>query len=60
MYPDTVLSPQAMTCFWQHYLPRTVLPQTRYFLSGVISSLFILAVPTSRRTDLGLCKLLFP
>ncbi len=44
----------AMTCFWQQYLPRNVLPRARYFLSGVLASIFILAVPTARRAELGL------
>lgn len=42
-----------LTCFFQHYLPRTFLPRARYFLNGFISSVFILAVPASRRAQLG-------
>ncbi|KAJ1030534.1 hypothetical protein NDA16_001443 [Ustilago loliicola] len=42
-----------LTCFFQHYLPRTVLPTQRYFLNGFLSSVFILAVPKARRAQLG-------
>ncbi|PWZ02976.1 hypothetical protein BCV70DRAFT_197218 [Testicularia cyperi] len=45
-----------LTCFWQHYLPRTLLPRARYFLSGFLSSVFILAVPNARRAQLGSCE----
>ncbi|EPQ32155.1 uncharacterized protein PFL1_00352 [Pseudozyma flocculosa PF-1] len=43
----------ALTCFFQKYLPRTFLPRSRYFLNGVLSSVFILAVPRARRAQLG-------
>lgn len=42
-----------LTCFFQHYLPRKLLPQARYFLNGFLSSVFILAVPKTRRAQLG-------
>ncbi|CCF53788.1 uncharacterized protein UHO2_00878 [Ustilago hordei] len=42
-----------LTCFFQRYLPRTVLPTKRYFLNGFLSSVFILAVPKARRAQLG-------
>ena len=42
-----------LTCFFQQYLPRTVLPRSRYFLNGFLSSIFILAVPQARRAQLG-------
>lgn len=42
-----------LTCFFQHYLPRTFLPTKRYFLNGFLSSVFILAVPKARRAQLG-------
>ncbi|KAI3484696.1 hypothetical protein L1887_52122 [Cichorium endivia] len=42
-----------LTCFFQHYLPRTLLPTKRYFLNGFLSSVFILAVPHPRRAQLG-------
>ncbi|GAC96640.1 hypothetical protein PHSY_004223 [Pseudozyma hubeiensis SY62] len=42
-----------LTCFFQHYLPRTMLPRARYFLNGFLSSIFILAVPQARRAQLG-------
>lgn len=44
----------ALTCFFQHYLPRTLFPRFRYFLNGFFSSIFIFAVPPSRRSQLGL------
>ena len=44
-----------LTCFSQHYLPRTLLPRLRYFFIGVISCVFILAVPQQRRAALGSC-----
>ncbi|KAN0066386.1 hypothetical protein ACQY0O_000480 [Thecaphora frezii] len=46
----------ALTCFFQKYLPHNVLPRSRYFLNGIISSIFILAVPRERRAQLGACK----
>ncbi|SPO20631.1 uncharacterized protein UTRI_00107 [Ustilago trichophora] len=42
-----------LTCFFQHYLPKTLLPTSRYFLNGFFSSVFILAVPKNRRAQLG-------
>lgn len=42
-----------LTCFFQHYLPRKLLPKARYFLNGFLSSVFILAVPAARRAQLG-------
>lgn len=42
-----------LTCFFQQYLPRTLLPTARYFFNGFLSSIFILAVPSARRAQLG-------
>lgn len=42
-----------LTCFFQHYLPRSLLPTARYFFNGFLSSFFILAVPRARRAQLG-------
>ncbi|SJX60099.1 uncharacterized protein SRS1_11412 [Sporisorium reilianum f. sp. reilianum] len=42
-----------LTCFFQQYLPRTMLPRARYFFNGFLSSVFILAVPQARRAQLG-------
>ncbi|CAO1630559.1 unnamed protein product [Sympodiomycopsis kandeliae] len=44
----------SMTCFLQQYLPRTFLPRARFFLNGLVSGIFILAVPKARRRELGL------
>lgn len=44
-----------LSCCWAgKNLPRTFLPRARYFFTGALSSLFIFAVPASRRTELGL------
>ncbi|SNX81380.1 uncharacterized protein MEPE_00085 [Melanopsichium pennsylvanicum] len=42
-----------LTCFFQHYLPKTWIPTKRYFLNGFLSSIFILAVPNTRRSQLS-------
>lgn len=34
--------------------PRNLLPRSRYFLNGFLSSIFIYAVPASRRQQLGM------
>ncbi|PWN45534.1 hypothetical protein IE81DRAFT_320296 [Ceraceosorus guamensis] len=44
----------ALICFFQHWLPRNLLPQARYFLNGFLSSIFIFAVPPARRQQLGM------
>lgn len=36
------------------FQPRSFLPRLRYFLNGFLSSVFIFAVPASRRSQLGL------
>ncbi|KAL9936762.1 hypothetical protein V8E36_003997 [Tilletia maclaganii] len=43
----------SLVCFFQHYLPRSFMPRYRYFLNGLLSAIWILAVPTARRSDLG-------
>ncbi|KAK0551458.1 hypothetical protein OC846_002013 [Tilletia horrida] len=43
----------SLVCFFQHYLPRSFIPKYRYFLNGLIASIWILAVPTARRSELG-------
>ncbi|KAE8225469.1 hypothetical protein CF319_g1795 [Tilletia indica] len=43
----------SLICFFQHYLPRSFIPRYRYFLNGLIASVWILAVPTRRRSELG-------
>ncbi|PWN29268.1 hypothetical protein BDZ90DRAFT_103814 [Jaminaea rosea] len=45
----------ALICFFQHYLPATFLPRSRFFLNGFLSSLiWIKVVPRERRRELGL------
>ncbi|KAK0525469.1 hypothetical protein OC834_003341 [Tilletia horrida] len=43
----------SLVCFFQHYLPRSFIPRYRYFLNGLLSAVWILAVPTRRRSELG-------
>lgn len=45
----------ALICFFQKYLPATLLPRTRFFFNGFLSSLlWIKVVPRERRRELGL------
>lgn len=50
----SIASAWAFTCLFQHYLPRSFIPRTRFFLNGFLSSIFIFAVPAARRAQLGL------